>query len=73
MSEGEPTALVGDDGVEGQDPPPDGPFVVAPVLLESETRANGDDLRRADEQSPEKDQEILRVRMMAAYGRLNPF
>jgi hypothetical protein len=45
---GEPTALVGDRGVESEDPPPDGPFLVEPVLLE-DNAVDGDDLRRAGE------------------------
>jgi hypothetical protein len=42
---------VGDDGAESQDPPPDGPFVVEPELVE-ERSIDGSDLRRADEPIP---------------------
>jgi hypothetical protein len=58
MTAGEPTALVGDDGVESQDPPPDGPFVVEPVRVEGDS-ANGDDLRRAGEAIPADPGETL--------------
>jgi hypothetical protein len=50
MSQGMPTALVRDDGVEGSDPAPDGPFAVAPVRVESGVGPNnGADLRRVGE------------------------
>jgi hypothetical protein len=42
---------VGDGGVESQDPPPEGPFVVEPVLVEDYS-VEGDDLRRAGEPIP---------------------
>lgn len=51
LTAGKPSALVGDSGVESQDPPPDGPFVVEPVLLEDNS-VDGDDLRRAGEPKP---------------------
>ena len=51
MTAGEPSALVGDGGVESQDPPPEGPLVVDPVLVEDNS-VDGDDLRRADERVP---------------------
>jgi hypothetical protein len=51
LTAGKPTPLVGDGGVESQDPPPDGPFVVEPVLVEHNS-VDGDDMRRADERIP---------------------
>jgi hypothetical protein len=42
LTAGKPTALVGDGGVESQDPPPDGPFILEPVLLE-DNAADGDE------------------------------
>jgi hypothetical protein len=51
LTAGKPSALVGDGGVESQDPPPDGPFVLEPVLVESNS-VNGDDLRRAGDSIP---------------------
>lgn len=51
LTAGTRSALVGDGGVESQDPPPDGPFVVEPVLVEH-TAVDGADLRRVDEEIP---------------------
>ncbi len=48
LTAGIPTALVGDRGVEGQDPPPDGPFVVEPARVEHKSVGDGD-LRRVGE------------------------
>jgi hypothetical protein len=48
LTAGEPSVLVGDGGVESQDPPPDGPFVVEPVLM-GDNSVDGDDLRRVGE------------------------
>ena len=73
MSKGEATDFVGDGGVESHDPPPDAPFVVEPVLVEDSPAVTGDDLRRADEPSPEDADETLRAQMLAEFGRLNPF
>jgi hypothetical protein len=42
---------VGDGGAESQVPPPDGPLVVEPELVE-ELLVDGEDLRRADEPIP---------------------
>ncbi len=52
LTAGKPSALVGDGGVPSQDPPPDGPFVVEPVLIEGNS-VGGDDLRRAGEATPQ--------------------
>ena len=49
MTQGRPSALVGDGGIESQDPPPDGPFLVDPVLIDSDNAINRDDLKRADD------------------------
>ena len=51
LTKGAPSALVGDGGVESEDPPPDGPFVVEPVLV-ADSSADGDDLRRVGNPSP---------------------
>lgn len=49
LSDGRPTRLVRDGGVESYDEPPDGPPVREPVRIEEEpTAENGDDLRRSD-------------------------
>jgi hypothetical protein len=48
LTAGRPTALVSDGGVESQDSPPDGPFVVDPVRVEHNSVGDGD-LRRAGE------------------------
>ena len=58
LTKGEPTGLVGDDGVESQDPPPDVPFVVEPVLVENKS-IDGDDLRRSGEGIPADPGETL--------------
>ena len=47
MSQGTPTPLIRDDGVEGHDPAPDGPFKVTPVRLGED--GSPSDLRRADD------------------------
>jgi hypothetical protein len=44
--------LVTDDGVESQDPPSNGPFVVEPSLVGNDS-IDGNDLRRAGEERPE--------------------
>jgi hypothetical protein len=51
LTAGEPSALVGDGGVESHDPPPDGSFVVEPVLVKDKS-VDVDDLRRADGPMP---------------------
>ena len=50
FSAGTPTALVRDDGVESQDPPPAGAVTgpLVPVEDASNEATGGDDLRRAD-------------------------
>ena len=58
LTAGEPSALVADGGVERKDPPPDGPFVVEPVLVEDNS-ADDHDLRRADEEIPADAGEVL--------------
>ena len=47
MSQGVPTPLVRDGDVESHDPPPGGPFKVAPIRLEDGGTAS--DARRADD------------------------
>ena len=47
MSQGTPTPLVRDDGVEGHDPAPDGPPKVIPVRLGE--GGSPSDLRRSDD------------------------
>lgn len=47
MSQGVPTPLVRDGGVESQDPAPEGPFKVTPVLVGE--GGGPSDLRRADD------------------------
>jgi hypothetical protein len=49
MSQGIPTPLVRDGGVEGHDPAPDGAFMVDPVPIVPDPNACGEDLRRADD------------------------
>ncbi len=58
MTAGKPSSLVGDDGVESQDPPPEGPFVNEPVLVEHDS-PDGVDLRRAGEQIPRNGGEVV--------------
>jgi hypothetical protein len=68
---GKATALVRDGEVEGNDPPPDGPYVAAPIPMEAEGANYGDDLRRADDgEDPNK---ALFRQMMTDYATLNPF
>ena len=52
MSQGKPTHLVRDDGVEDSDPVADLPFVVDPVRIRGDANAphDGSDLHRADEE-----------------------
>ena len=55
ISQGTPTSLVRDGEVESQNPPPDGPFKVTPVLLGED--GGPSDLRRVDDaerESPTK-------------------
>jgi hypothetical protein len=49
LSQGKPTRLVRDGGVEGSDPVDDEPFTVDPVRIESSVARDGSDLRRADD------------------------
>jgi len=51
MSQGTPTHLVRDDGVEGNDPPPNEPFKVTPVGVSADSNGscNPHDMRRADD------------------------
>jgi hypothetical protein len=52
MSDGTPTALVRDGGVESQDVPPD-ELIAGPLEREEPgTRANAVDLKRADDAAP---------------------
>ena len=51
MSQGKPTRLVRDDGVEGSDPVADIPFVVDPERIRGDESApHGSDLLRADDE-----------------------
>lgn len=47
MSDGTPTKLVRDEGVESYDPPPDEEPSQKPTRIEEEQVADGEDLRRA--------------------------
>jgi hypothetical protein len=49
MSNGKPTKLVRDSGVESSDPPPDEPFAHQPEPLEAAITPGPDDVHRADE------------------------
>ena len=49
ISDGTPTALVRDAGVESQDPPPDEPITVGMERGPEATRPDGTDLKRADD------------------------
>jgi len=49
ISDGTPTALVRDAGVESQDPPPDEPITVEMERVAETTPVGGDDLKRADD------------------------
>lgn len=48
ISDGSPTALVRDAGVETQDPPPDEPITAGMERVEEAPPADGSDLKRAD-------------------------
>jgi hypothetical protein len=49
MSEGKPTKLVRDAGVESYDEPPDEPPKCVPERIVTEARKDGSDLKRADD------------------------
>jgi hypothetical protein len=50
LSDGEPTSLVRDDGIESHDPPPDTPLPTTLVRSEASNEpSDGEDLRRADD------------------------
>ena len=49
ISDGTPTALVRDVGVESQDPPPDEPITVAMERIPEVIRVDGMDLKPADD------------------------
>jgi hypothetical protein len=49
ISDGTPTALVRDAGVESQDPPPDEPITVAMQRVAEAMPVDGTDLNRADD------------------------
>ncbi|MGA2836551.1 MAG: hypothetical protein ABSF84_08140 [Acidimicrobiales bacterium] len=49
ISQGSPTALVRDEGVESSDPPPDVPFTGELEPCPEPQTPDGDDLRRADD------------------------
>ena len=48
MSDGKPSKLVRDNGVESQDPPPDEAYTHDPQPVESAELGSPDDMRRAD-------------------------
>jgi len=52
ISDGAPTTLVRDGGLETQDPPPDTPPPVPSELLAETDLTDGGDLRRADRPRP---------------------
>jgi hypothetical protein len=49
ISDGTPTALVRDAGVESQDPPPDEPITVGMERVAEATDVGSSDLKRADD------------------------
>jgi len=51
FSDGQPTKLVRDGGVECYDPPPPGPAKMQLVEVRESQPRDGDDLRRADDRS----------------------
>lgn len=51
FSDGQPTKLVRDGGVDGYDPPPPGPPEAELVAVPDSQPSDGDDLRRADDRS----------------------
>lgn len=53
FSDGTPTPLVRDGGVEGHDPPPDTPFTGELQLLPEAAPSDGRDLKRADDAETE--------------------
>jgi len=63
MSDGKPTKLVRDDGVEAYDDPPDEPPSQSPTRIEVEVAAGADDLRRAGESGGSDDLATLTDRM----------
>ena len=77
FSDGRPTKLVRDDGVECYDPPPPGPPEVELVEVSDTQPAEASDLRRADERAAGKavfDQEAAFWGVMdsvAVYGPMN--
>jgi hypothetical protein len=52
FSDGVPTALVRDGGVEGHDAPPEAAFTGTPEEVAGEEAADGGDLRRAGDRDP---------------------
>ena len=53
MSDGRPTALVRDDRVESQDPPPDDPMTEPLELVRGTAPPGGSDQKRADDADAE--------------------
>jgi hypothetical protein len=49
ISDGTPSALVRDAGVESHDPPPDAPITVGMVRVAEATDVDSSDLKRADD------------------------
>lgn len=67
ISDGTPTARVRDAEVESQDPPPDEPITVGMERVAEATRADGTDLRRADDaESQNVDADAMRDAMTDA-------
>jgi hypothetical protein len=53
FSDGSPTELVRDGAKESKDPPPDTPFSAPLIEVDPAGSSDSDDLRRADDPSPE--------------------
>jgi hypothetical protein len=70
LSEGRPTKLVRDAGVEAYDEPPDVPPTEVPTRIEEATTEDGGDLRRADD--PESDSDKVARAIVDAYYRTTP-
>ena len=64
MSQGQPTKLVRDAGIESYDPPPDLPLpdVLVPVTAGTSAASGGSDLRRSDDASQEDPYSAERAR-----------
>ena len=58
FSAGTPTALVRDEGVASQDPPPNSPYAQDPVEVEPPPSIAADDLRRGGEAESKPDDSV---------------